>query len=213
MTAIAVTARSTGDAAARFAGAGPEAEGSPQDMDRMVRALAGRILASVPRYAGIEISDLIQAGNIGLLSATRTFQPESGAPLAAWARFRIRGEMLDTVRRCIGRGSVRPVMLSASGDQPELDLENRIATPPGESPLCLVAARQRAAILSEEVGRLPARHRAVLKMRYCGEFNLREIGAKLSVNESRACQLHQSALGRLRRALCKRGVSFMSQLI
>src|SRR5579863_10086663 len=72
---------------------------SAEDMNRLVRILASRIIAGLPRDSGIEMSDLIQAGNLGLLQAARTFRPQSGAPLAGYAKFRIRGEMLDTVRR------------------------------------------------------------------------------------------------------------------
>ena len=69
------------------------------DMNRLVRILAARVLAGLPRDSGIEMSDLIQAGNVGLLQAARTFCPQNGAPLAGYAKFRIRGEMLDAVRR------------------------------------------------------------------------------------------------------------------
>ncbi len=179
----------------------------------MVRALAGRVIARVPRYAGLEMSDLIQAGNIGLLSAARTFRPENGAPLAAYARFRIRGEMLDTVRRNTGRGAAKGILGSARPGEPEAEFESQVSTPPELSPLGLLAASQRTAILREEVDRLPPRHRAVVRMRYTSEYNLREIGAVLCVNESRVCQLHQNALGRLRLALHKRGVRLFSQLI
>jgi RNA polymerase sigma factor for flagellar operon FliA len=213
MADIAAAARGLCETSVRFTGAGPATENPPVDLDRMVRALAGRVLASAPRSAGLEMSDLIQAGNIGLLSAARTFRPEDGAPLAAYARFRIRGEMLDTVRRSTGRGAGKPVLVSASAGEAEKDIENRVPTPPELSPLGLLAARQRAAILHEEVERLPPRHRAVVRMRYASEYNLREIGAALRVNESRACQLHQNALGRLRRALSKRGVHWFSQLM
>lgn len=213
MAEIAATARGMSGTYERSPGAGPAAEGSPGEMDRMVRALAGRVLASVPGYAGLEMSDLIQAGNIGLLRARRTFRPENGAPLAAYARFRIRGEMLDTVRRNVGRGAAKPGVVSASAGEQEMDIESLVPTAPEHSPLGLLAARQRAAILREEVDKLPPRYRAVVRMRYTSECNLREIGAVLRVNESRACQIHRSALGRLRRALRKRGVCFFSQLM
>lgn len=213
MGEIALAARGLSETSVRFPGAGPATENSPADLDRMVRALAGRVLASVPRHAGIEMADLIQAGNIGLLSAARTFRPEDGAPLAAYARFRIRGEMLDTVRRNTGRGAARPVLMSSSAGEPEMNIESQVPAPPELSPLGLLAARERAAILREEVERLPPRHRAVVRMRYTSEYNLREIGTVLRVNESRACQLHQSALGQLRRALHKRGVRLFSQLM
>jgi RNA polymerase sigma factor FliA len=213
MAETAAAAPEISEISVRFPDAGPATENSPVNLDRMVRALAGRVLASVPRYAGLEMSDLIQAGNIGLLSAARTFRPEDGAPLAAYARFRIRGEMLDTVRRNTGRGVARQMLMPASAGEPGMDIESRVPAPPELSPLGLLAARERAAILREEVERLPPRHRAVVRMRYTAEYNLREIGTVLRVNESRACQLHQSALERLRRALQKRGVRLFSQLI
>jgi RNA polymerase sigma factor FliA len=69
-----------------------------------------------------------------------------------------------------------------------------------------LVSRERAAILGQEVQRLPPRYRMVVRLRYSRELSLREIGVVLRVNESRACQLHRSALGRLRRALSSRGV-------
>jgi RNA polymerase sigma factor for flagellar operon FliA len=182
---------------------------SVDEMNRLVVALAAKVLARLPRGSGIEMSDLIQAGNIGLLQAARTFRPQSGAPLAGYAKFRIRGEMLDTVRRNTRLAQfTRPG--EANGD--ETDIESRISAPPEHSPHSLLAKGQRAAILSQEVQRLPARYRTVVRLRYSGEFSLREIGAVLRVHESRACQLHQSALGRLRRALSKRGVRCISMM-
>jgi RNA polymerase sigma factor for flagellar operon FliA len=88
-----------------------------------------------------------------------------------------------------------------------------IPAPPEHSPHSLLAKNQREAILGEEVARLPPRYQAVVRLRYSREFSLREIGAVLRVHESRACQLHRSALGRLRRALWKRGLRGLSTLI
>ena len=183
-----------------------------QDMNRLVRAIAGSVLARLPRGSGIEMADLIQAGNIGLLQAARTFSPQSGAPLACYAKFRIRGEMLDTVRR---NTRSRRAHFSAQGEagSDDMDLASRISAPPEHSPHSLVTKSQRAVILGEEVQRLPPRYRTVVRLRYSGEYSLREIGAVLRVRESRACQLHRSALGCLRRALLKRGVRDLSNLM
>lgn len=187
-------------------------QGMTQDMSRLVRVLAGRLLASLPKDSGIELSDLIQAGNVGLLQAARTFSPESGAPLAGYAKFRIRGEMLDTVRR---HTALRRASLPGPGNDPgeSADLETTLPAPVEHSPHSLLARSQRAAILGQEVDRLPARYRAVVRLRYTNEFSLREIGAVLRVHESRACQLHRSALCRLRRALSQRGVRSISTLM
>jgi RNA polymerase sigma factor for flagellar operon FliA len=71
---------------------------------------------------------------------------------------------------------------------------------------------QRSAVIVEEIERLPARYQAVVRLRYTREMTLRQIGVLLSVNESRACQIHQRALSRLKRALSNRGVKHLSHL-
>lgn len=180
------------------------------DLNRMVRGLAGRLHARLPRGCGIEVSDLVQAGNVGLLQAAGHFEPSQGAPLAGFAKFRIRGEMLDMVRRHAGRDqSPRPVR--ALNNEPD-GWEARVPAHPGSSPQDSALQRQRAQILAEEMRRLPARDRKVVRLRYSGDLTLRQIGNELSVNESRACQIHQSALNRLKRGLMSRGVRELSQI-
>jgi RNA polymerase sigma factor FliA len=183
-----------------------------QNMNRLVRILAARVLAGLPRDSGVEMSDLIQAGNLGLLQAARTFCPQNGAPLAGYAKFRIRGEMLDAVRRNSGPRHAGGATHGSTADD-GADLESMIPAPAEHSPHSLLAKNQCEAILDEEVARLPPRYRAVVRLRYSREFSLREIGAALRVHESRACQLHRSALGRLRRALWKRGLRGLSTLM
>lgn len=158
------------------------------------------------------MSDLIQAGNLGLIQAARTFQENHGAGLPGYTKYRIRGEMLDTVRRHAGRGNARKHMLCVSSEGGS-GLEDLVPAPGELSPHRQLATRQRAAILEEEVGRLPVRYRLVLRLRYSRGLNLKQIGAALQVNESRACQIHRSAISRLRRALGQRGVNALWHLL
>jgi len=65
----------------------------------VVDSMARRIRASIPDFACIELKDLVQAGNVGLVNAVRAYSPSTGVPFDLYARFRIRGEMLDTLRR------------------------------------------------------------------------------------------------------------------
>ncbi len=65
----------------------------------VVDCMARRIRASIPDFACIELKDLVQAGNVGLVNAVRAYSPETGVPFELYARFRIRGEMLDTLRK------------------------------------------------------------------------------------------------------------------
>lgn len=190
----------------------PHAEETRPDMTKLVRILAARVLGGLPGGCGVEMSDLIQAGNVGLLQAERTYSPGYGAPLSCYAKFRIRGEMLDAVRRNARQARAGITMQGSTADD-GTDLEAMIPAPSECSPHSVLAKSQRAAILGEEVARLPERYRMIVRLRYGREFSLREIGDVLSVHESRVCQLHQTALGRLRRALSRRGVRSVSILM
>ena len=55
--------------------------------------LKGRLLES------ISIDDLVQAGMMGLLEAIRNYNANKGASFETYAAIRIRGTMLDEVRR------------------------------------------------------------------------------------------------------------------
>jgi RNA polymerase sigma factor for flagellar operon FliA len=60
---------------------------------RIAHHLAGRLPASV------QLEDLIQVGMIGLLDAARNYSDAFGASFATYASTRVRGAMLDEVRR------------------------------------------------------------------------------------------------------------------
>jgi RNA polymerase sigma factor for flagellar operon FliA len=65
----------------------------------VVDSMARRIHASLPKFVGIELKDLVQAGNVGLMNAVRSYSASTGVPFELYARFRIRGEILDTLRK------------------------------------------------------------------------------------------------------------------
>ncbi len=210
-----MTEATTGGATAQLEGVVPPGGMSlpPQmmeEMNRLVRGLAGRLHARLPQGCGIEISDLVQAGNVGLLKAARTFAADVGTPLAGYAKFRIRGEMLDMVRRNAGRERL-PIGAppnSTGGSEVESVCQASNETSPQFSAL----NEQRVSIIAEELRRLPLRYLSVVRLRYANGLTLKQIGAALNVNESRACQIHQVALDRLKRALWSRGVRDFAHL-
>lgn len=65
----------------------------------LVRSIACRIFANIPSYAAIDLNDLMQAGHLGLLNASRAYCRNKRVPFAVYARFRIRGEILDSLRQ------------------------------------------------------------------------------------------------------------------
>src|SRR6202453_5427871 len=58
--------------------------------------IARRIHERLPQQVPLE--DLVPAGVIGLIEAVRSYDPSKGAPLKSYAKFRIRGAILDSLR-------------------------------------------------------------------------------------------------------------------
>lgn len=63
----------------------------------LVRRIAHHLAARLP--ASVEIDDLIQAGMIGLIEASRSYDADQGASFETYASIRIRGAMIDEIRR------------------------------------------------------------------------------------------------------------------
>ena len=64
----------------------------------LVKKIAYHLSARLP--ADIHIDDIIQSGLIGLLDASKHYDPGQGAQFETYATIRIRGAILDEVRRC-----------------------------------------------------------------------------------------------------------------
>jgi RNA polymerase sigma factor (sigma-70 family) len=73
------------------------ATGDPRSADRLAVENLGLVLAIARRYwfDGTSLDDLVQAGNVGLLRAVRSFDPERGGRFATWLSFGIRQAILD----------------------------------------------------------------------------------------------------------------------
>lgn len=63
----------------------------------LVKRIAYHLLARLP--ASVQVEDLMQAGMIGLLEASRKYDSGKGASFETYAGIRIRGAMLDEVRK------------------------------------------------------------------------------------------------------------------
>lgn len=63
----------------------------------LVKRIARHVLSRLP--ASVQLDDLIQAGLIGLMEAARLYDPSQGASFETYASIRVRGAMLDELRR------------------------------------------------------------------------------------------------------------------
>lgn len=63
----------------------------------LVRSIVVRIGSRLP--ASVDLDDLYQEGVLGLMEATRRFEPTRGVPFASFAEQRIHGAVLDSLRK------------------------------------------------------------------------------------------------------------------
>jgi len=67
------------------------------DHAELVQRIAYHLISRLP--ASVQVDDLIQAGTIGLIEAAQKYDPSQGASFDTYAGIRIRGAMLDEIRR------------------------------------------------------------------------------------------------------------------
>jgi len=165
-------------------------------IDRVARRVAAR--AGMPELS----EELWSAGAMGLLDAARRFEPGREIRFETFAEHRVRGAMLDELRR-LDHLPRRMRARVKEQDEPDVRLEELVDIAPGEAPSAeerAVSAQQRER-LAAAIARLPERLQVVLSLYYVEELKLREIGLVLEVTEARVCQLHKEALAALRAAL------------
>lgn len=63
----------------------------------LVKRIAYHLMGRLP--SSVQVEDLIQSGMIGLLEAQQNYDPTKGASFETFAGIRIRGAMLDDIRR------------------------------------------------------------------------------------------------------------------
>jgi len=99
-----------------------------------------------------------------------------------------------------GRGAQLLYYEDFHGDGDE-DFFERFEFSSDSNPLELLQDGRFRQALVQAIERLPERERQLMGMHYEQDMNLREIGEVMGVSESRVCQLHSQAVGRLRASM------------
>lgn len=90
----------------------------------LVEMVAGQVRRSIG--SGVELEELVASGREGLLEAARRYDPARGVPFKLYANYRVRGAMIDGVRRAAPlprRVYEKLVALQASSDVSEGNLD------------------------------------------------------------------------------------------
>jgi len=93
-----------------------------------------------------------------------------------------------------------------------LEIIDTIQDKNADDPLAMLESRDVKNELSRALGNLPERERMILALYYHENMTLKEIGATLTISESRVCQLHAQAIMKLRKLLSSRGTNVRSKV-
>lgn len=179
-------------------------------VDKIVRGMLRRLPSHIDK------SDLIQQGRIGLMEASRRYDPTSAASFKTFATYRIRGEIIDGLRafsqnRPNGEGgwneSVEAIGERSAGHGADdaiggfissvqaLGTAFNLATSTSENPLEESLEKQ---ALWQAVSRLPERERHVCELLYRMDMTMQDIANLMNTSKASVSRLHKRALERLR---------------
>jgi RNA polymerase sigma factor (sigma-70 family) len=184
----------------------------------LVRRVSERLHSSW-RDSGLEISDLVACGAIGLVQAADRFDPTRGIRFKTFAEIVIEGAIRDGVgrgRNWFGRRAVGAVIVvhlddvAPDGWEDWLGQSNEnglplralwngrpLFQPAGDSDLDL------RSLLGDEIQLLPERERRVVRLCFYEGKKLTDAAKEMCVQPPRASRLRKQALQRLRHAIDK----------
>lgn len=182
----------------------------------MVKAVAREIHRRLPSFT-VEYDDLYQNGVIGLMAAVEKYDASKGVPFLPYARFRVRGAILDGLRRTdvLTRNHRRmsrssdgqdgfhaPVTVSASAPRPtdsgeRNSIEANLPADESNSPYRLFQLEQARCLVDGAMDELPERHRRMMHLLFHDGLRASEVAKQFHVNESRVSQIRRSALRRI----------------
>ena len=170
----------------------------------LVWYVVNRIKTRLP--VSISEDELFAAGMYGLMRASRAYDPSRGAGFKTYAYHRIRGAILDDLRRL----DFLPRSVREKAKANGVEAPSVLGIPTDEDGHESLAARPVAQqaeaddmhrLLHEAIDLLPDKTRIVMSLYYREGVKMREIGERLHLTESRVSQIHSNAVTRLRRAM------------
>jgi RNA polymerase sporulation-specific sigma factor len=139
------------------------------------------------------LMDMVQEGTIGLIEAVERFDHRRGVRFSTFAIFRIRGRILNSLRRD------HRVHYSLDHEgHADAPLANRLSDPAADDALASIEDQAVVARMWDAVDTLPGRERAILRATYLDARAPRTVAAELRISLSHFYRLQKQALDRVR---------------
>lgn len=173
----------------------------------LVETVARRLHSQLP--ACFDLDDLIAAGNLALVRLATRYRPREhgGAPFSAFARIRIRGAMLDSIKGHRGEEAAHAPLSETernsmvdNGASIEIGIDEDRLRERLRSTIAALPSRQRAVIAAFYSENLPRPLRDK-QHRFQRLDHLACVGAALGLPEWRVIREHAAAIEELRRRL------------
>ena len=164
-------------------------------------------IAQAYYHPSVELLDLIQEGNIGLIEAVDRFDPELGYQFSTFAVWWIRKMILLYLGKDEDKVSLDLPILGEAGEILRLgdtiiDEENTLGGQSCEKQGARLEYEQSMQQMRERMAKLPMREKEVLMMLYGiglkRALTLQEIARLLDITPERVGQIRNKALGRLK---------------
>lgn len=162
------------------------------------------------QLAVVEEKDFFQFGIEGLSEAIDRFNPEYGTKFETYAIQRIRGKIIDELRKL----QIRPRAKEGTDEQQwrNISLDNNIndedsmslyevLPSDAETPDEIMSKSQQKDQLMALIKKLPERERLVITLYYYEELNYKSIAEVLNITVSRVSQIHSKIISQLRTSL------------
>jgi RNA polymerase sigma factor for flagellar operon FliA len=141
------------------------------------------------RMPWADLDELLQLGAVGMLEALQRFDSTRGVDFQAFCSRRIRGAMIDGLRR---EGAVQRGEAPFDGDK--IDTAAFINGDSPEDPLTQLTRSDDKRLLIEALQCLPPLEYRVLALHFYDEMNNREVAAILEISEGYASRIRKRAL-------------------
>ncbi len=162
------------------------------------------------REGVLDSKDYFQIGVEGLSEAIDRFDPDYGTKFETYAIKRIRGKIIDSIRKVKHRPQIvdeqnspnyyEDVSLTSTADNEDTMLYELLPSKE-KTPQTVVEESEEKKILIEEIKKLKERDRLILTLYYYENLNYKEIAEVLGVTVSRISQIHSRLIKKLKERL------------